>query len=368
MKILVINGSPKGPNSITYQTVEYLKLRFPEQEFDILHAGQRIRSIEKDFSASAKAMEAADLLLFAYPVYTFIAPSQLHRFIELMKENGVEVAGKYASQITTSKHFYDVTAHRYVMENCQDMGMRFVRGLSADMEDLTHEKGQREAESFFRYLLFSVENGLCEPPLPLKPEPKRIPATIPLVSGAKEGDVVILTDQRPEDVQLSGMIARFQAVCPRKTRVINIREYPFQGGCLGCFHCAATGKCVYKDEFDEFLRREIQTAQSIVFAFTIQDHSMGAAFKRYDDRQFCNGHRTVTMGMPMGYLVSGNYALEENLRMVIEGRGRWAATSCAAWPRMKRTPMPPLISWRRPLTMPSGSRSCCRQTSSGSAA
>ena len=47
---------------------------------------------------------------------------------------------------------------------------------------------------------------------------------------------------------------------------------------------------------------------------------MGASFKLYDDRQFCNGHRTVTMGMPMGYLVSGNLSKEENLKVIIEGR------------------------------------------------
>ena len=49
---------------------------------------------------------------------------------------------------------------------------------------------------------------------------------------------------------------------------------------------------------------------------------MGALFKMYDDRQFCNGHRTVTMGMPMGYLVSGNYSQELNLQMIIEGRAQ----------------------------------------------
>ena len=49
---------------------------------------------------------------------------------------------------------------------------------------------------------------------------------------------------------------------------------------------------------------------------------MGASFKLYDDRQFCNGHRTVTMGMPMGYLVSGNYSQEFNLQMIIEGRAQ----------------------------------------------
>lgn len=68
------------------------------------------------------------------------------------------------------------------------------------------------------------------------------------------------------------------------------------------------------------MRKEIQTAQAIVYAFTIKDHSMGALFKRYDNRNFCNGHRTVTMGMPLGYLISGNYSSEFNLQMIIEGR------------------------------------------------
>ena len=47
---------------------------------------------------------------------------------------------------------------------------------------------------------------------------------------------------------------------------------------------------------------------------------MGTLFKMYDDRQFCNGHRTVTMGMPIGYLVSGSLSTEFNLQMIIEGR------------------------------------------------
>ena len=49
---------------------------------------------------------------------------------------------------------------------------------------------------------------------------------------------------------------------------------------------------------------------------------MGASFKLYDDRQFCNGHRAVTMGMPMGYLISGNYEDEFNLQMIVEGRAQ----------------------------------------------
>ena len=47
---------------------------------------------------------------------------------------------------------------------------------------------------------------------------------------------------------------------------------------------------------------------------------MGYRMKLYDDRQFCNGHRTVTMGRPVGYLVDGDLAAEPNLRMLMEAR------------------------------------------------
>ncbi|MBQ1229367.1 MAG: NAD(P)H-dependent oxidoreductase, partial [Firmicutes bacterium] len=137
MKILVLNGSPKGSFSVTLQTVKYLGILHPEHSFDVLNVGQKIKSLEKDFSPAIEAVKSADLLLFSYPVYTFIAPCQLHRFIELLKASGLDLTGKFATQLTTSKHFYDITAHRYVQDNIQDMGMKYIRGLSADMDDLT---------------------------------------------------------------------------------------------------------------------------------------------------------------------------------------------------------------------------------------
>ena len=322
MRITVINGSPKGKYSITLQTVRYLSLKYPEHTFSVLHAGQKIAALEKDFTEAKTMLEEADAVLFSYPVYTFLAPSQLHRFIALAKNSGVCLKGKYATQITTSKHFYDMTAHKYVEENALDMGMRYIRGLSADMEDLLTDQGREDAEKFFERFLWSVKESVYTVRAGNDRDFVSMPATACETTAKKEDsrDIVIITDNSDECSNLRAMIDRFRNVFPYRTRVVNIAEYPLAGGCLGCFRCAVSEKCVYKDGFDTFLREKIQTADAIVYAFTVTDHSMGPRFKMYDDRNFCNGHRTVTVGMPVGYLVSGNYSAENNLRTVIEAR------------------------------------------------
>ena len=114
MNILVIAGSPKGKDSITLHTCLYLEKKFPQHRFSYLQAGSRVKALEKDFSPALEALGEADMLLFCYPVYTFLVPYQLHRFIELMKASGEDFSGKWATQVSTSKHFYDTTAHRFI--------------------------------------------------------------------------------------------------------------------------------------------------------------------------------------------------------------------------------------------------------------
>ena len=48
MRILVLNGSPAGEDSLTLFTVRYWEKHFPEHEWQVLHVGQRIRAMEKD--------------------------------------------------------------------------------------------------------------------------------------------------------------------------------------------------------------------------------------------------------------------------------------------------------------------------------
>ena len=328
MNILVVNGSPSGKNSITLHTALYLEKKFPGQSFSYLNAAQTIHSLQKDFSPAVEALNKADLILFVYPVYTFIAPSQIHSFIRMMKENAekglLDVRTKAASQITTSKHFYDITAHNYIRDNCFDLGLSFVPGLSADMDDLLHAKGRKQATDWFTHLIWCVENSIFEHPVLHADRPLVQQIDVPEFDAEQKKDknIVILVDSSNTNPTLEAMVRRFQAKIPYKTRIIDLGTFQFKGGCLGCFHCAPEGKCIYKDGYEDLLRNQIQKTDCIIEAFNIQDHSMGVRYKLYDDRQFCNGHRTVTMGMPTGYIITGNLDAEENLRMVLEGRSQ----------------------------------------------
>ena len=324
MKVCVINGSPKGKYSITLQTILYIEKHYEEDSFTYIDAGSRIKLYEKDFSEAADALKKADLIIFDYPVYTFIVPSQLHRFIELIKENNIDLKNKPVTQFSTSKHFYDVTAHNFIKDNCMDLDMHYIKGLSADMDDLLSKKGQKEALSFYSYVRWCVQNDIHEPMDKKVTAPRHLAVDTEVSSEPlntdKKSEVVIVADLREDDTQLKNMIDRFRKVIRYSTRIVNIRDFEFKGGCISCFNCAVDGKCIYTDGFDSFLRDNIQSGSAIVVAYSIKDHSMGSLFKTYDDRQFCNGHRTVTTGMPFGYLVSGNLSEETNLKLIMEAR------------------------------------------------
>jgi preprotein translocase subunit Sss1 len=128
--------------------------------------------------------------------------------MELLKESGISLEGKFVSQLTTSKHFYDVTAHRYIQDNCQDLKMKYIRGLSADMDDLLSEKGRKEALQFFRYVCWCMKQDAYEPFPPAPSAPKHIAVSVPEETETeKHGDVVIVTDCEEHDEQLKNMIS-----------------------------------------------------------------------------------------------------------------------------------------------------------------
>lgn len=331
MKIAVLNGSPKGKYSVTLQTANYLAACDKDTVFQFFNIGQEIKKLQQAeyFTKVVEEILSADAVLFCYPVYTFLVPYQLHRFIEQLKNSSFvkSFEGKFAFQISTSKHFYDTTAMKFIEENCFDLKMKVLPSLTADMDDLLTEKGRMQAKSFYNGIKFDIQNNIFSSKDIEKTYIRsynrvenKLNASLIDMQKSDKFDTVILTDNTSLSGSLYEMIMEFQEVYPYKTRLVNIDEFKFAGGCLGCFTCASDGKCVYKDGFEDFLRGTVQRANAFVYAFTLRDHSMGSSFKLFDDRQFCNGHRPMTIGAPIGYLVSGNYSTESNVQTVIEGR------------------------------------------------
>ena len=318
MKVLVLNGSPKGNKSITLYTVKYIQKYFPEDEFEVLNVGSQIKSLEKDFSSARQKILECDLILFSYPVYTFETPYQLHRFVELMYDNfkNGELNGKFASQITTSKHFYDITAHQFIKDISSDFGIKFIEGLYADMDDLPTKKGRGQALDYWRLLKWQIdyEKGRAAGGNVSRAE-----------NASRDRDsfhIKIVCDIKPEDVELKKKVQRFQEKFPYKTSIFNIAEYNFAAGCLGCFRCAQKGECVHRDGFADVLRNEILPCDGFIYAFTVQNHSCGSNFKLFDDRQFCNGHRTMSIGKPVGYIVGGSLEGEWNVLTMINAKAQ----------------------------------------------
>jgi multimeric flavodoxin WrbA len=114
MKIVVLNGSPKGEDSITMQYVAYIQKRFPQHTFRNIHVSHQIKKIENDektFQTIIDEIRTADGVLWSFGLWVLCVPAQYMRFIELIYERGVQDAfkNKYAAVISTSIHFYDHT-------------------------------------------------------------------------------------------------------------------------------------------------------------------------------------------------------------------------------------------------------------------
>ena len=141
MKIVIVNGSPKGDISVTMQYVAYIRKKFPEHEYEMFNGAHEIKKIEKDTASWDRiiaAIRSADLVLWAFPLYYLLVCSQYKRFIELIAErNATDVfAGKYTASLSTSIHFFDQTAHAYIHAVSDDLGMKYLGGYSAEMHDL----------------------------------------------------------------------------------------------------------------------------------------------------------------------------------------------------------------------------------------
>ena len=304
MNVLVFNASPKGRNSITVQTARYLAAVFADDTFDFVEIATSWNAAEQRLAEIREKLARADAVVFAYPIYSFFAPSQLIEALSTMKAAQLPFAGKAFTQITSSMKVLDPLAHEWLAKNARDLGLRVIPGVSASQYDLPTEKGRAEACAFWRYFR-AAASGALDAPTPVR--------------DGDRFDTVILTDLTPDDGALAALIGRFRTVYPYRTRVCNVRDLGLRGGCLGCMRCMPEGHCVYTDGFEARYREGHASVDATVMAFSVVHHGLGPELKRFFDRTYFSGHRPPAKRSSVAYLVNGDLADEPQLRQLLNG-------------------------------------------------
>ncbi|WP_304942475.1 NAD(P)H-dependent oxidoreductase [Vallitalea guaymasensis] len=336
MKIVVLNGSPKGNISVTIQYIHYIQKKFKQHELKIINISQKINQIEKNaeaFHSIISDIKSSDGVIWAFPLYVFTVHSNYLRFIELIFERNVEDAfkEKYTSIISTSIHFYDHTAINYINSICDDLNMNYIDYFSLHMYDLEKEDIRKNLLKFAKNYFDSIENEVItlKNYRPIKHSPI---SYIPKITHNKidvlNKKVIIVTDSLDNN-NLKNMLNKFKNSFSQNVELVNLQDIDMKGSCLGCLKCGYNYECIYtdKDDFINFYNNKLKTADIIIFAGTIKYRHLSSTWKKFFDRGFFNTHTPSLSGKQVGFMISGALNQIPNLKQILESYTQWQGSN-----------------------------------------
>ena len=337
MNIIILNGSPKGEQSVTLQYIKYLEKSFPGETFTYIHAARRCGVFEKDqdrFEEVMRQIAAADLVVWSFPLYFLLVHSQYKRFIELIYERNKQDVfyGTHTFSISTSINFFDHTAHNYIRDVCTDFGMQYIDSFPAEMQYIMQEKNRRHFLHFFNRCRERVLAAKAHSAAAGANSAAAGPSTAAAPQGAgweietvderrsrKSPRVSIVTDADSGDSSLIGMIRQIESFFPG-TKTINLKQIKM-GPCTGCCQCGFENTCVYegKDDYIEEHRQKVMGADIIIFALSVKDRYLSSYWQRYLERSFYRNHQPSIDGKQVGFLISGPFSENYNIREILTG-------------------------------------------------
>lgn len=322
MKVTVISGSPKGKDSVTLQYLLYIEKHFPQYTFDFFHVGKKIKAIEKNqdqFDEIINSVKSSDAVFWITPIFYFLIPAQLKRFIELIHERKATkaFAGKYATAVSTSIRFFDTTAHNYLHAISDDLKMKYVGFNSLDMWDIFASSRRKQLLLFAKHFFSMVEEKksvtLQYQPLPKKKMKTYTPGKITKKIDNSNKNIVVLTDEYNKKTNLGKMISSYGDSFTHDIEIVEIKSLELKGGCISCMKCGYDNQCFYKDGFMDFWKSTMKNADVIIFAGEIKDRYLSSDFKMVFDRSFFMNHTPYLIGKQMGFLISGPLSQTANL-------------------------------------------------------
>ncbi len=324
--ILVLNGSPKGDISITMQSMNYLERKYPQHSFEYLNIAARSRHLERSrdaFNEALARVEAADMVIWAFPLYYMLVHAGYKRFIEMIFERGGEsaFAGKPTMAFSTSIHFYDHTAQNYIHAICDDLNMRYLGSYAADMHDLFHEEEQARLCTFFE---MAVDKAVAGGPIlkqfyPVPPLEYTFNAPDTPTPISTQGKTVAIIHDAEPGSSLAAMVAYLEAAIDGPVTTVDLNAMRIKGYCTGCCQCGGSNVCVYdgKDDHRELYEEIMQCHDILLYCGAITDRYLSARWKSVFDRSFFGGHAPMLHGKQIGFVISGRLSAHANLAQML---------------------------------------------------
>jgi len=330
-KIIVIHSSPKASRqAVTAKYIEFLAARYSKIKFSIHSVLGCVRNPEK-LSLLIQDLENAHAVIWETPVHVYLIPGILQRFLYLIEEKQVQnhFKGFHSTVITTSIRVFDYAAHRHLNYISCRWGMKFHRGYSAEMYDLSETRKRNNFSNFFELFLFHIEKnhqGLVSPVEEFKKSDFKylLPSTTQTVTD-NDQNVVIIKDTS-NNINLNNMIEKFQSTQKTSATIIDFEglgyNFPF---CTGCVHCMID-KCSRSDNFHQDIIEPILTADILIFSLDIGELGTTWRFEVILDRLLAAGHGPYLEKHPVvGFFTSSDlnffHYLQDRFRAYFEQKG-----------------------------------------------
>lgn len=280
MNVAVLSASPKQQLSLTLQTVRTLQKMCKEDTFDICF----IKDVN-DCSEFQSKVDSADLVLILSSLYHFNTHGQLMRYLKGLKIP----TGKPITYITTSGGNMDVPAHNYIRSYARHNGLKWIRSLSLLDEDVLKEHRREELYRWFSYVKDVINQ-------------RQLTA-----DSLKDLRISILDcgDDPAETEETAKDIAKRYEQLGAKVKVYNMREKNIKG-CIACFGCYTTNKCVIKDDFETLVREINANTDMMVVVSGVNYNQFSTNYKYFLDRHVMFGRFGQDLEMIKAYVVCGD--------------------------------------------------------------
>jgi len=312
MKIVVLNGSPNGNQSVSLQYFHYISRHFSQNNHTVFNIGINFsKKPEIDNSDLKNKIEEADLILWVFPVFFFNVPSQMKHFIETVIDTDLKdfFKGKYASCITSSIKLSDVTAHKYMHIISEYLGMHYIDGYSAERSDIFVNKERKRILNFATLLFKSVLEKVNTFPAFSFYQPSANLTKIKddFYSDLNieiKGQTLLLYHSDISGSDPQRINTGFKNLIKSSYISADLAEYNFKP-CMGCFKCGYDNECHIKDGFAAFFNENVKKSDNLIFIIPAKDAFIAAEWKGFFDRMFFNNHIMVLKNVKMGFVLYG---------------------------------------------------------------